>query len=291
MGRRANSSDPSRRAVVSLIDGTSIGYYTVGSGTGVVLVHGAGQSSKNLRALADYLAADFAVHVPDRRGRGMTPSYGDFRGLCTEIEDLSALLQATGSSSIFGLSAGAVIALETAVVRPEITKLALYEPPLSFDNVVHGAWVPRYEKMLAAGKPGRAFVAILKDTADRTSIVRHVPSSLLGPPLDFIIRRTANRAPPPGGLSAGELIPTLHYDAQTVLAAKGPLERFKGLRCQVLLLGGEKSARSMTASLDGLSNVLPEATRMELAGVGHSAADNSRQPALVARELQRFFAG
>ena len=46
-------------------------------------------------------------------------------------------MEASGGHYVFGLSAGAVIAIETALVRPEITKLALYEPPLSFDGVVH----------------------------------------------------------------------------------------------------------------------------------------------------------
>ena len=69
-----------------------------------------------------------------------------------KIEDLSALVEASGAHYVFGLSAGAVIAIETALVRPEITqKLALYEPPLSFDGVVHAAWAPRDERELKAG--------------------------------------------------------------------------------------------------------------------------------------------
>jgi hypothetical protein len=33
----------------------------------------------------------------------------------------------------------------------------------------------------------------------------------------------------------------------------GPLDRFAGLSCDVLLLGGSKSARNLTGALDGLS--------------------------------------
>jgi pimeloyl-ACP methyl ester carboxylesterase len=166
------------------------------SGT-VVLLHGAGQSSKNLRSLANGLADRFAVYVPDRRGRGMSPSYGDFRGLDSEVDDLCALLDKTGASLVFSLSAGAVIAIETALVRPEITKLALYEPPLSFEDVIHGAWVPRYEHEIAAERPGSALVAVLRDTADRRSITRYLPEFLLAAPLNFILKRTANRPRPP----------------------------------------------------------------------------------------------
>jgi pimeloyl-ACP methyl ester carboxylesterase len=107
------------------------------------------------------------------------------------------MLDATGAHFVFGLSAGAVIALETAFVRPDLIKLVLYEPPLSFDGVVYGAWVPRYEKMLASGKQGNALVAVLKDTADRNSITRYLPQILIAAPLNFIIKKTENRTAPP----------------------------------------------------------------------------------------------
>jgi hypothetical protein len=57
------------------------------------------------------------------------------------------------------------------------------------------------------------------------------------------------------------------------------------------LLGGSRSARNLTASLDGLSRVLLDARRVVLHGAGHTAPDNGRQPARVAAELHRFFSG
>jgi pimeloyl-ACP methyl ester carboxylesterase len=272
-------------------DGTVIGYRQAGTGPAVVLLHGAGQSSASLVRLARGLAGAFTVYVPDRRGRGRSGPYGEFHGLSTEIEDLSALLDSCGASRVFGLSAGAVIAIETARVRPDITKLALYEPPLSFDGVRHGAWAPRYERQLTAGKPGAALVTVLKATADRTSPVRWIPGRPLGAALDVAIKRTAGRPAPDGVMSPRELIPTLRYDARTVTGAAGPLERFGTLSCEILLLGGSRSARNLTASLDGLSRVLPDAKRVVLHGVGHTAPDSSRQPDRVAAELLRFFSG
>jgi len=92
-------------------------------------------------------------------------------------------------------------------------------------------------------------------------------------------------------MSPRELIPTLPYDAQTVNGAAGALERFAGLSCEILLLGGSRSARNLTASLDGLSRVLPDARRVVLHGTGHTAPDNSQKPDRVAAELHRFFSG
>jgi pimeloyl-ACP methyl ester carboxylesterase len=272
-------------------DGTTIGYRRTGTGPAVVLLHGAGQSSANLMRLAGALAGAFTVCVPDRRGRGRSGPYGDFHGLRTEIEDLSALLDACGASRVFGLSAGAVIAIEAALVRRDITKLALYEPPLSFDGVVHGDWAPQYQRQLRAGKPGAALVTVLKATADRTSPVRWIPRRPLGAALDFAIRRTAGRPAPDGTMSPRELIRTVPYDAQTVVGASGALERFRVLTCEILLLGGSRSARNLTASLDGLSQVLPDARRVVLHGTGHTAPDNSHKPGRVAAELHRFFSG
>ncbi len=271
-------------------DGTAIGYQRAGTGPAVILLHGAGQSSANLTRLAGALSEAFTVYVPDRRGRGRSGQYGDFRGLGTEIEDLSALLDACGASRLFGLSSGAVIAIEAALVRPDITRLALYEPPLTFDGVVHGDWAPRYERQLDAGKPGAALVTVLKATADRTSPIRWLPRHPLAAALDFAIKRTASRPAPAGLMSPRDLVRTLRFDAQTVNGAAGPLERFGVLSCEVLLLGGSRSARNLTASLDGLGRVLPGARRVVLRGAGHTAPDNSRHPERVAAVLRDFFA-
>jgi len=74
-----------------------------------------------------------------------------------------------------------------------------------------------------------------------------------------------------------------------VNGAAGALERFGALSCAVLLLGGSKSARDLTASLDGLHRVLPAARRVVLRGAGHTEPDNSRHPDRVAAVLRDFF--
>ena len=163
---------------VTSADGTTIGYRRAGDGPGVVLVHGAGQASQNFTRLAAALSGQFTVYVPDRRGRGMSGHYRGDHSLTTEVEDLSALLDQTRAHNVFGLSAGAVIAIEAARRLPTITKLALYEPPLEFDGITHTSWLPRYEREMAAGKPAAALVTIMKGTADRTPL-RLIPRLLL----------------------------------------------------------------------------------------------------------------
>ena len=74
-------------------DGTLIGYRQLGDGTEVVLLHGAGQSSANLLALARALMDCFTVYVPDRRGRGMNGPYAEVHGWRTHRQVLCGTLQ------------------------------------------------------------------------------------------------------------------------------------------------------------------------------------------------------
>jgi hypothetical protein len=73
----------------------------------------------------------------------------------------------------------------------------------------------------------------------------------------------------------------------------GALESFAAIQAEVLLLGGGKSPAYLKAALDAVEKVLPYVTRVEFAGLDHSASWNSDrggQPERVATELRRFFA-
>src|SRR5438477_162915 len=83
---------------ITSADGTTVGYRRFGAaGPAVVLLHGGGQSGRNLQRLAAALAADFTVYVPDRRGRGASGPAGDGYGAATERADLAALLAHAGA--------------------------------------------------------------------------------------------------------------------------------------------------------------------------------------------------
>lgn len=278
---------PAPASPVRSADGTTIAYRQAGDGPGVVLLHGSGQSS-DLLSLARTLSGTFTVYLPERRGRGGSGPYTGGHSLQEEIEDLTALLDRTHAHNVFGHSVGAVIAIEAARTIPGITKLALYEPPLEFDGITHTAWLPRYEREMASGRLADALVTIMKGTADRTA-VRLVPRFLLATALGLAIRRAKDRPVPAGVTHPRDIISAMHNDARTVLDAAGPLDRFAGLPCEVLLLGGSRSARNLTAPLDGLSAMLPRADRVTLPRAGHTAPSNNGKPQLVAAHLRAFF--
>ena len=309
-------------------DGTTIGYRQFGHGPGIILVHGSMQAALNFGRLAAALADAFTVYVPDRRGRGRSGPPGDHYGLAAECEDLDALLTATGTHNVFGLSSGALIALEAARTLPAIHKVALYEPPLSVDHSTPTDWVVRYDREIAEGKLGSAVVTALKGTQSAPPILRFVPRVLLDAVLNratrdggedadgrdhrprvgvsrtrratllvlgWPLRHAASRNKRPNGVVAADdvplraLVPTMHYDAQLVLHSEGTLHQYSTVPAEVLLLGGSQSPRYLRRTLDALEDVLPHVRRVELAGVGHVAADNSGKPEIVARELRRFF--
>jgi len=58
---------------------------------------------------------------------------------------------------------------------------------------------------------------------------------------------------------------------------------------EALLLGGAKSPTYLKVALNALEKTLPHVRRVEFAGVGHLAADNSGKPELVAQVLRQFF--
>ena len=92
--------------------------------------------------------------------------------------------------------------------------------------------------------------------------------------------------------SMRELAPTIHDDFAIVAASAGRLDDWRTIRAEVLLMGGQTSPAFLKRALDDLASVLPQARRIELAGVGHEAswnADRRGAPQAVAPALRSFF--
>jgi pimeloyl-ACP methyl ester carboxylesterase len=288
MGRShgAASLPPDAHGTVTSADGTSIAYRRSGGGPGLVLMHGGMMAGQNFTNLAAALSDAFTVYVPDRRGRGRSGPMGAY-SLGKEVDDLAALLEATGARNVFGLSSGAVICLRAALDLPSIDRLALYEPPLSVGNSYSQDWVRRYDDEVARGKMGAAMVTVIKGTRDRLGLL---PRFILVPLMTLALNADA-KATDEARVPLRDLIPTMHYDAQAVTEAAGLLDACTHLAIRVLLIGGSKSPAYLKTALAALADRLPNASRVELAGADHMAADNGGKPDLVAQRLREFFHG
>lgn len=264
-------------------DGTAIGYRQYGSGPGLILVHGGMQAAQHLSALAADLADQFRVFVPDRRGRGSSQAHGF--GLRQEVEDLRALIAATGARFLFGHSSGALIALRTALVTPAVERAALYEPPLSVRGSSPSAWVPRFHREIAAGKNAAAAVTALKG-ARLDPVLTRLPRWLLTPVTAVGMR---DRHPADGDVPAADLVPTMRFDVQIAREMADTTAEYAALQARVLLLGGTRSPDYLGTALRELAAVIPASQVVTLHGLGHMAPRNGSRPETVARALRDFF--
>jgi pimeloyl-ACP methyl ester carboxylesterase len=273
-------------------DGTTIGYRRLGHGPGLVLLHGIMESGQSHTQLAEELADEFTVYLPDRRGRGLSGSKGRDYRIRKEVEDLDALLENTGANRVFGVSAGAVICLQAALALTAIEKAAIFEPPLLVNGSVSTAFLSRFDQEMAEDKVASALVTAMKGSQMGPPVFNLIPRPLLER-LTKLMTASEDKKAKPGDVTMTMLAPTLHDDFQLSVETEGALESFKAIHAEILLLGGSKSPTYFKVALDALEHVLPNARRIEFSGLNHGASGNKNRggkPDRVARELRRFFA-
>ena len=273
--------------------GTTIGYRQMGSGPGIIVMHGGASASQHFMKLGEALSDKFTVYIPDRRGRGLSGPFGEKYGMQREIEDLDAITKKTAAHYIFGLSSGALIALQAALKLPAIKKAALYEPPLDVDgNIIETlSFIPKFDKEIAEGEISEASVTMAKEFGPyygAPSWMSDIPRSVLVAFFKLyygIDYRTTKGDDVPFTL----LIPSFHYDYILVREMQQTLQNFKEVKAEVLLMGGGEGPSRLKSTLDALEKTLPRVKRVELHGLSHSGPVAGGNPEKVAQELKRFF--
>ncbi|GGU36466.1 alpha/beta fold hydrolase [Lentzea flava] len=267
--------------MITSTDGTAIAHRTTGSGPGLLVVPGAMETAEDFQRFADALSDEYTVHVLDRRGRGESGPHRAGHGLRTEVEDVRAVLDATGAERVFGVSSGAVIALQAALQLPGITHVAAYEPP--FDVVKRkGGVLTRFEEEVRAGKDLEAVVTITKGLGIGPRWMRLglrlTPRALL---VAMLRKIQADE-----GEDLFEGLPTVSHDLRIVEEGGANLARFAALRPHVLLIGGTDSPRDLTSGLHALADVLPRAEKILVENAHHLTP--SDEPRLVVPALRGF---
>jgi len=253
-------------------DGTRIAFERSGDGPPLILVDAAFCHRANgpARALAAELAPPFTVYAYDRRGRGAstdTPPYVPER----EVEDLQALIErAGGAAFVYGLSSGAVLALEAAARGLPIDRLALYEPsiaPGGSDRRAAEAEAAKLTELATTSHAGDAAAFFLAST---------------GVPAEAVEEMRAG----PGWPAMVAVERTLAYDVTIVGAWSTPAARAAEIAVPTLVLNGGASFDWMGTTADELAAALPAAQRRTLEGQPHFP-----DPAVLAPVLAAFFAG
>lgn len=296
MTRPTSPSDTAtlRPGRTTAADGTPLGWLSLGTGPGLVIVHGAMQSALSQLDLARLLAPHHEVHLVDRRGRGMSGPYppsADY--LRTEVEDLTTVLAATGARDVLGISSGALIALRAAASTPALRRVAAFEPPLLLDDPARLDLAAQTRRELDAGDLPNALVTAMRAAEMGPSPLLRLPR----PVLRFLARRMlAARPRTPGPVTepaVRDLAYALRADFAVVADNADRLAVFRGIQTPVLLVDGTRTRPYLRAAVDALAGTIPNGRRVSLPGTDHGVTQNRKQwgrPDRVAPTLLDFFA-
>ncbi|GAA1596611.1 alpha/beta hydrolase [Kribbella hippodromi] len=319
------------QGTVTSRDGTEIGYYKTGTNAqapAVVVLHGSMESARSHLLLAEALADEFTVYLPDRRGRGLSGPHRPNHSIQTEVEDLQAVLKATGAELLFGVSAAGAVALETARTRattsattsavqstggPDSTlpgsaaagsaggrvlrKVAVYEPALVADGAPHREWLARFDREIACGDVSAAMVTSMFGFEMAPAFLKVMPRGLLRYMTEKMMAKE-ERGAAAGAITMRQLAPTIHAEGTIVAELAGTFDAFRAVQADVLLMGGSKGLRGLAPGRDTLEKVLPHCTRIEFPGYDHGSSSDpsplnpTGKPEAVRRiatELKSFF--
>jgi pimeloyl-ACP methyl ester carboxylesterase len=283
-------------ASVVSTDGTRIGYLRVGRGPAVVLLHGSNESARSHTGLALALADTFTVYLPDRRGRGLSGPHRPDHGIRTEVEDLQAVLTGSGAQKVFGVSVGALIALEAARTQPAIRQIAAYEPALLMDTTRYTGWVGRFDREMAKGKVAAALITSLYGL-DLAPPAFKLMGRRLAEALTNRALNSEDKTASGDTVTERQLAPTLRWEGLLLAETAGTIETFAEVAAEVLLLGGDMERPAfIRPAFDALARTLPHNRRVEFPGLDHGGStdvgptNRGGKPEVVAPAIRSFFA-
>jgi pimeloyl-ACP methyl ester carboxylesterase len=269
-----------RATVVEVSDGT-IGCHSIGAGPGVVIVHGAMQSGLSQADLARLLAERHEVHLMDRRGRGAStaPLSTD---PAREVEDVRALVAATGSRRVLGVSSGALLAARFALTDHSLDRLVLFEPPLSIGDSMRLARVAAFDEAMDGEDLARAMAVAMRISEMGPPWMFRMPVPLLA----AASRRMLSEEVRPLALGLAADLAIVRENADRVAD-------FTGIDTPTLVLSGAATRPYLRGAAAALAATIPTARHVIVGGQGHAATQNRDQfgaPDAVAPALLDFLA-
>jgi pimeloyl-ACP methyl ester carboxylesterase len=256
-------------------DGTPIRYWSAGEGPPLLLVHGTTANHTSFDPVLPHLASHRTVHALDRRGRGGSGD-ADAYALEREFEDLAAvvdhLAELSGSRvELFGHSFGGLCAFGAARLTRNVRRLVLYEGwPVPDPTKLLGpeGAIERVEALLAAGDTEAALECFYRELVGMS---------------DELLDAFRSSPKWPDRVAAASTIPR-----ETRAQARGLLDPAEAadLEVPVLLLVGGESPDHLTAGVQELGSVLPDARIAVLDGQEHLAYLEA--PESFARTVRSF---
>jgi hypothetical protein len=178
-------------------------------------------------------------------------------------------------------NAGGLVCLEAARRSTAFARIAVYEPGVSVDGCISGAWLPRYRDLLLSGDTRAAFAWMVKGAGYAPAGISRVPLWCLRLLLRVAIPERRWRAMEP-------LLPAQALEHEQVVRLDGATDRYSSVASRVLLLGGGKSPPAIARrSLEALHAVIADSSLEILAGLVHDAP-NEQAPHVVAERVSNW---
>ena len=253
-------------------DGTTLGFLALGEGPTVLCIHGALATGVDWLPIARLLADKYRFVMFDRRGHGASDAGAEGHTLPLEIEDVHAMLAATGPvRGILAHSFGAVLALHAMrmIIPDMVQSLVLYEPPIMLDPAHARDQLSDWGPLISAGEWENVITSALTDFAGMTSD-------------EIAMMRRSQK----GWASTVSMAPVVAHHARMITEVGGMVKPFENLQQPTLLLLGEVSGKLFIESIDALADVIPRRRVVTLPEQAHSAM--SRIPNVLADEIGSF---
>ena len=237
--------------------GTPVAYWRYGQGPPLVLVHGTAADHSRWSPVLPALEKRFTVYAVDRRGRGGS---GDAEAYAVEreFEDVAAVVDSLGQPvNLLGHSYGGLLALEVALLTPNVQRLVLYEPGIEAAGaeIYPHEIIGRMEAMLEAGDPEAVIEITMLEVAGL-------------PPEAVEYMRTL-----PVWRARVDAAHTIPRELRAIKSYRLDPQRFENLGTPTLLLGGGDSPAALRKAVEALDEALSGSRKVVMEGQGHSAMD------------------
>ena len=241
-------------------DGCRLYYEELGEGVPILLIHPAGSTASTWGAAADELAQIGRVIAYDRRGYARSGGEA-VRSMSTHTADAAALLEhlRVPPAVVVGTSAGAAIAVDLAVRRPELVRVVIaHEFPWRFARRVPGG-----SQLAALARIASLALRGRKSDAAETS---------LRSAYTYRDGRSAWDAFPPEWRQAGrDNAEAALADFRNSIGTRPSAAELATVTVPVVCSYGARSPRTMVRLVRSLASAIPTATVFEIEGAGHAA--------------------
>ena len=240
-------------------DGCDLYYEELGEGLPILLVHPAGATASTWGSATEELARVGRVIAYDRRGYARSGGE-QARSIFTHTTDAAAILESLRAQPavVVGTSAGAAIAVDLAVRRPDLVRVVVaHEFPWRFTR-----HLPSVSQIARWPRSGRS-----RSAADRVT----QPKRCCAPPTPTVtVAARGMSFPRSGGGPAGKT-PSRPWRTSAIPSPTIRPRRISRPSVPVVCSYGALSPDSMIRLVRSLAAAIPTARTHQIEGAGHAA--------------------